>query len=126
MYKLKNPDSVKASSKRQAEKRKTTKEWWGQMKDLSDSPYKINPRQCIAARALLNWTQKDLAERASLSQSVLATFEGNEKSREAMKFYQSVSEESALSIQRALELGGVVFQSANAKHGFGVRLRAAI
>jgi DNA-binding XRE family transcriptional regulator len=35
----------------------------------------ISPAQCRAARALLSWTQAELAERASLSRKTVADFE---------------------------------------------------
>jgi transcriptional regulator with XRE-family HTH domain len=35
----------------------------------------VTPTQCVAARALLRWTQKDLARMANLSSSVVADFE---------------------------------------------------
>ncbi|MEO1240819.1 MAG: helix-turn-helix transcriptional regulator [Pseudomonadota bacterium] len=35
----------------------------------------ITPEQCRAARALLDWTQKDLAERANISNQTVRNFE---------------------------------------------------
>lgn len=35
----------------------------------------ITPEQCRAARAILNWTQLDLAEKADLSRKTVADFE---------------------------------------------------
>ena len=35
----------------------------------------ITPAQCRAARAFLNWTQKDLAERSGVNERSIANFE---------------------------------------------------
>lgn len=37
----------------------------------------MSPAQCRAARALVGWTQSDLAARAETSQKVIAHFEGS-------------------------------------------------
>ncbi len=60
----------------------------------------ITPAQCRAARALLNLTQADLAERSSLSRKTVADFEqGN----------REVHVRTLRDITAALEKAGVTF-----------------
>lgn len=73
----------------------------------------MTPSQCKAARALLDWTQPDLATRAGLGLSTVVDFE---KSR------RRISEEAFEAIRAALESGGVVLIDQNGG-GPGVRLR---
>jgi DNA-binding XRE family transcriptional regulator len=40
----------------------------------------VSPAQCRAARAILGWTQADLAERAVLARKTIADFEMNVRS----------------------------------------------
>ena len=40
----------------------------------------LSPAQCRAARAILGWTQADLAERAALARKTIADFEMNVRS----------------------------------------------
>src|SRR5258708_36392258 len=40
----------------------------------------VSPAQCRAARAVLGWTQADLAERAELARKTIADFEMNARS----------------------------------------------
>ncbi|MBH0238685.1 helix-turn-helix transcriptional regulator [Methylobrevis sp. L22] len=58
------------------------------------------PEQCRAARALLDWTQADLAEKADVSRSTIRDFEGGR---------HELHRASEAQIRRALEAGGVVF-----------------
>ena len=60
----------------------------------------IKPNQVKAARALLGWSQDDLAERAGLSKASIAKFEINEREP-----HQS----SMDGILQAFELSGIVF-----------------
>jgi DNA-binding XRE family transcriptional regulator len=69
------------------------------------------PSQCRAGRALLSWTQPDLAKAAGLGLSTVVDFE-----RERRR----VSEDATAAIRGALEKGGVEFT--NGKRP-GVRLR---
>jgi transcriptional regulator with XRE-family HTH domain len=71
----------------------------------------MTPSQCRAARALLDWTQTELAEAASLGLSTVVDFE---KSR------REVSADLVASIKRALEKASVQFT--NGKRP-GVRLK---
>jgi predicted transcriptional regulator len=74
----------------------------------------ITPRQIRAARALLNWSQQQLADKAIVSLNALARLEkGLVDSR--------VSTVSA--VQKALAKAGIEFLEADQK-GEGVRLRS--
>jgi len=77
----------------------------------------MSPSQCRAARAMLGWSQADLAQRAKVAKQTLADFE-----RGARQPYDRTLSD----IQGALEEGGVVFLSANEHEGEGIRLRAQI
>ncbi len=73
------------------------------------------PAHCRAARALLDWTQPQLAEAAELGLSTVVDYE---RSRRA------VSPEAIQAISRALEKAGVEFIPENGG-GAGVRLKKA-
>lgn len=71
----------------------------------------ISPEQCRAARALLNWTQSDLAERVSISAVSIRAFEkGGEMRDSNLKL-----------IRMTFEAAGVTFIPENGG-GAGVRL----
>jgi transcriptional regulator with XRE-family HTH domain len=70
--------------------------------------------QIRAARALLDWSQTQLAGRASLSLPTVKRVETGQGPR--------VSEKARLAIRGALELGGIEFIDENGG-GFGVRMR---
>jgi len=73
----------------------------------------ITPRQIRAARALLGWSQQQLADKAIVSLNALARLEkGNVDSRVS----------TVAAIQKALAKAGVEFLSPDVK-GEGVRLR---
>ena len=74
----------------------------------------IDPSQCRGARAMLNWTQAQLAEASGVSLSTVLNFENNKNEPIA-----SVR----LAIRRTLEDAGVIFILAGKKHGPGVRLK---
>jgi transcriptional regulator with XRE-family HTH domain len=75
----------------------------------------ITPAQCRAARALIDWSQQQLAEAARIGNATLRNFEGA----------KSVPQNATLDvIRRALEAAGVVFVEENGG-GPGVRLRKA-
>jgi len=69
------------------------------------------PSQCRAGRALLDWTQPELAEAAGLGLSTVVDFERQRR---------RVSDDAMAAIHRALEKAGVEFT--NGKRP-GVRLR---
>ena len=74
----------------------------------------ITVEQLRAARALLGWSQIQLAERAGMSHPTIKRVETESGAR--------VSEEARLRLRKALELGGVEFIDENGG-GPGVRLR---
>lgn len=75
----------------------------------------LTPEQCRAARALLDWTQEDLAGRAGVSRSTIRGFENGQ---------HDLHRGSAAVIRGALEAGGVILIDAEGDEGPGVRLRA--
>jgi DNA-binding XRE family transcriptional regulator len=60
----------------------------------------ISPGQCRAARALLNWTQEDLANKVGVALKTVRDFE-NER-RQSLKIVRT-------SIQQAFEQVGIEF-----------------
>lgn len=73
----------------------------------------LDPAQCRAARALLNWSQSDLEVAAKVAKKTIADFE-----REARQPYARTLE----ALRVALEAAGVEFIPENGG-GAGVRLR---
>ncbi len=73
----------------------------------------MTPEQCRAARALLDWTQAELAERAGVSRSTIRGFENGQ---------HELHRGSAAVIRGALEAAGVVLIDPD-DQGPGVRLR---
>ncbi|CAN7292137.1 transcriptional regulator [Neorhizobium sp. LjRoot104] len=71
----------------------------------------ITPEQCRAARALLDWTQGDLAERSLLSAVSIRAFEKGGDMRESNRRL----------LRMTLESAGIVFIDENGG-GAGVRL----
>ncbi len=77
----------------------------------------MNAAQCRAARALLNWTQPQLAEAADVGLSTVVDFE---------KERRAVSSEGVGKLATALEAAGVALiagDRASPSGGPGVRLR---
>ena len=75
----------------------------------------MTPAQCRAARALIDWPQKRLAEESHLGESTIRNFEAG----------RSVpSHNNLAAIRAALEAAGVQFIERNGG-GPGVRLRDA-
>jgi transcriptional regulator with XRE-family HTH domain len=70
--------------------------------------------QLRAARALLGWSQTELASRAGLSLPTVKRVEGG--------FGPNVSEDAKLKLQDALEMAGLEFLEENGA-GLGVRFR---
>lgn len=68
----------------------------------------MNPAQCRAARALLDWTQPQLAAAAKLGLSTVVDFE---------KERRAVSDDARESMRAALEVAGIEFFN-----GTGVKL----
>jgi predicted transcriptional regulator len=76
----------------------------------------ISGRQIRAARALLGWSQQDLADRAVVSSNALARFErGQVDSRSS----------TILQIERTLRTAGIEFLYDEGERGEGVRLASA-
>lgn len=71
----------------------------------------ISPAQCRAARAMLNWSQEELARKAQLARATIADFE-----REVRKPIIN----NLIAIQNALEIGGIEFIT-NQGSGEGVK-----
>lgn len=72
----------------------------------------ISAPQCRAARALLDWTQAELAVRAGLSPGTVRSFELGR---------HEIHRATAAAIRGALEAAGIVFLAADAAGGEGVR-----
>ena len=75
----------------------------------------MTPAQSRAARALIDWTQPKLAEKAGLGLSTIVDFERERR---------SVADQSVKAMRAALEAVGVIFVDENGE-GPGVRLRKA-
>jgi len=73
----------------------------------------VTPGQSKAARALLGYTQHDLAERSGISLRTLVSFESGD--RQPIPAIQTA-------IQNALEHAGIIFLDADRSGGPGVRL----
>ena len=73
----------------------------------------IAPSQCRAARALLRWSQTELAKAADVSRVTLAGFESEGR---------CLRTGTLADIRRVLEAAGVIFIEENGE-GPGVRLR---
>ena len=73
----------------------------------------MTPEQCRAGRALLDWSQEDLAQRAQVAARTVRYFEKDMREPIAANL---------AAIQRALEKAGVVFIDSNGG-GPGVRLK---
>jgi len=80
---------------------------------MSTKNVEMSPAQCRAGRALLDMTQSQLAELATLGLSTVVDFE---------KGRRQVSQSAVETIQSALERAGVDFIEENGG-GSGVRLR---
>ena len=74
----------------------------------------LSSEQCRAARALLDWTQEELAERAGVSRSTVRGFENGQ---------HEPHRASAAMIRAALEQAGVVLIEAD-DQGEGVRFHS--
>jgi transcriptional regulator with XRE-family HTH domain len=73
----------------------------------------MTPAQCRAARALVNWSQQQLAEAATIGNATIRNFESG----------NSAPQHSTLDVlRRALEAAGVIFVDENGE-GAGVRLK---
>lgn len=73
----------------------------------------ISSRQIRAARALLGWSQQDLADRAIVSVNAIRKLEGGHVDPR----WSTIS-----AVKAALEAAGIEFQYADTTKGEGVRL----
>ena len=73
----------------------------------------MTPEQCRAARALIEWSQDELAEKSVVAKRTIAAFEKNERTPYARTLD---------ALRSALEAAGVQFIAENGG-GPGVRLR---
>jgi transcriptional regulator with XRE-family HTH domain len=73
----------------------------------------LTAEQCRAARALLNWSQHDLAAKAKAAQKTIADFEQSKR---------DPRDDTITRLQAALEKAGVEFIAENGG-GPGVRLK---
>ena len=76
----------------------------------------ITSHQIRAARALIGWSQRELAERAEVGVATVRRIEG-------MPAYVAGNIHTIMSIKTALEIGGVVFIEQTDSRGPGVQLR---
>ncbi|WP_286296545.1 helix-turn-helix transcriptional regulator [Aminobacter sp. SS-2016] len=75
----------------------------------------MNPAQCRAARALVNWTQPRLADAAGVSPSTLRDFESGKRTPIG---------NNLTAIRGALESAGVIFlESGHVAAGPGVSIK---
>lgn len=68
--------------------------------------------QCRAGRALLRWSQRDLADRADVTKQTVANLEQD---------LRKLHSHTVLAIRKALENGGVEFLDSDGQKGEGVR-----
>lgn len=73
----------------------------------------MTPHQCRAARALLDWSQEDLAQASGIAKRTIASFE---------KGQRTPYEKSIVALSGALGAGGVEFIPENGG-GAGVRIK---
>lgn len=78
---------------------------------MTDKP--LTPEQSAAGRALLGWSQRDLAEKAHLGESTVRNFE---KGRGAQTF------NNVLAMRMAMEIAGVLFLDDDGTIGPGARI----
>ena len=75
----------------------------------------ITARQIRAGRALLGWSQQELADRAVLSRNAVAKIERGEVDPRTSTLQ---------AVRQVLEKGGVIFVAASGRLGEGVRAAA--
>ncbi|MER9174595.1 helix-turn-helix domain-containing protein [Mesorhizobium sp. M0955] len=73
----------------------------------------ISSAQCRAGRALIGWSQDQLAGASKVAKATIANFEAGKR---------APYDRTLLDLQAALEAAGVIFVAANGE-GPGVRLR---
>jgi transcriptional regulator with XRE-family HTH domain len=73
----------------------------------------LSREQCRAARALLDWSQADLAEAANLGRQTVVDFERGARTPHRRNLY---------ALRRALEMAGIIILDENGE-GVGARRR---
>ena len=76
----------------------------------------MNAAQCRAGRALLNWSQDELAENSQVARTTVTEFESN---------YRTPMRQNLLALQSAIEVAGIEFIPDNGG-GVGVRFRKVV
>ena len=74
-------------------------------KDMPKNDVVLYPEQCRAARALLNWSQAELAERARVAKQTLTDFERGARS----PYPRTLAD-----IKKVLEAAGIEFMNGGA------------
>lgn len=77
---------------------------------------KLTPAQCRAARALIDWSQDDLARASGIARKTIANFEGEKR---------AAHDETLAALQEVLDKAGVELISENGG-GPGVRLHKRV
>ncbi len=75
----------------------------------------ISATQCAAARALVGWTQEELAQNAQVARATIASFEGKARIEPMRR--------NLLAIIASLEAAGVAFVKEDVEHGLGAGVR---
>jgi DNA-binding XRE family transcriptional regulator len=75
----------------------------------------ISATQCAAARALLGWTQDDLAQNAQVARATIASFEGKARIKPMQK--------NLLAIIASFQAAGVAFVREDVEKGLGAGVR---
>jgi hypothetical protein len=83
------------------------------MNSIATAPTALTASQCRAGRALIEWSQAQLSQAASIDQQTIADFE---------KRFRSADETTRRRLRAALEAAGVVFIAENGG-GAGARLK---
>lgn len=91
----------------------------GRRKKPERRPAMVTGRQIRAARVLLGWSYRTLAERSGVSESTI-------RRAEATDGIPTVRADNLYAIQAALQAGGVLFIDENTAGGEGVRMRSLV
>jgi transcriptional regulator with XRE-family HTH domain len=83
------------------------------MNSIATAPTSLTAAQCRAGRALIEWSQAQLSQAASIDQQTIADFE---------KRFRAADETTRRRLRAALEAAGVVFIAENGG-GAGARLK---
>ena len=70
------------------------------MKNAREDGISLLPAQCRAGRALINWTQNDLAQNSGVAKATIAYFETNKR----QPYQKTLSD-----LRRVMEKAGICF-----------------